>query len=70
MTVRPFARKLVAALAAFGLAGHASAQQAALAKLEVFPPDINLSTARDRQSVVVQATFADGITRDVTARRS
>ena len=67
MTVRPFARKLVAVLAAFGLAGHASAQQAALAKLEVFPPDINLSTARDRQSFVVQATYADGITRDVTA---
>jgi hypothetical protein len=66
MTVRPFARKLVAALAAFGLAGHASAQQAALSKLEAFPPDIKLSTARDRQSVVVQATFADGITRDVT----
>ena len=66
MTVRPFARKLVAALAAFGLAGHASAQQAALTKLEAFPPDIKLSTARDRQSVVVQATFADGITRDVT----
>ncbi len=66
MTVRTFARKLVAALAAFGLAGYASAQQAALTKFETFPPDIKLSTARDRQSVVVQATFADGITRDVT----
>ena len=30
-------------------------------------PTINLSTARDRQLVVVQATYADGITRDVTA---
>ena len=38
-----------------------------LAKLEVFPPDVNLTTARDRQSLVVQATYADGITRDVTA---
>ncbi len=37
------------------------------AKLEVFPPDIQLSTARDRQLLVVQATYADGITRDVTA---
>ncbi|MEJ7640170.1 MAG: DUF1549 domain-containing protein [Singulisphaera sp.] len=66
MTERPFARKLVATFVALGLAGHASAQQAALTTLETFPPDIKLSTARDRQSVVVQATFADGITRDVT----
>ena len=36
--------------------------------LEVFPAEINLTTARDRQSIVVQATYADGITRDVTAR--
>ena len=28
---------------------------------------MNLSTARDRQSVVAQATYADGLTRDVTA---
>ena len=33
---------------------------------QVFPPEINLTTARDRQSIVVQATYADGITRDVT----
>src|SRR5262249_43025560 len=39
---------------------------AAVTKLEAFPPDINLTTARDRQSVVIQATYADGITRDVT----
>ena len=31
------------------------------------PARLNLSTARDRQSFVVQATYADGITRDVTA---
>ena len=36
-------------------------------RLEVFPPEVNLTTARDRQSLVVQATYADGITRDVTA---
>ena len=34
----------------------------------VFPAEINLTTARDRQSIVVQATYADGITRDVTER--
>jgi hypothetical protein len=40
--------------------------RAALASVQVFPPEINLSSARDRQSIVVQATYADGITRDVT----
>jgi hypothetical protein len=37
-------------------------------KLEVFPADINLATVRDRQSVVAQATYDDGITRDVTGQ--
>jgi len=37
-------------------------------KVAVYPPDINLETARDRQSFVVQLTQADGITRDVTAQ--
>ena len=44
----------------------APAKAAPLASLAVFPSEINLTTARDRQSIVVQATFADGITRDVT----
>jgi Protein of unknown function (DUF1549)/Protein of unknown function (DUF1553) len=41
-------------------------KMAPLTKVEVFPGEIQLTTARDRQSIVVQATFADGITRDVT----
>ena len=41
-------------------------KMAPLTKVEVFPAEIQLTTARDRQSIVVQATFADGITRDVT----
>src|SRR4051812_46866808 len=62
------AKNPVLTLAALlALAGSARADGAALAKLQVFPPDINLATARDRQLVVVQATFADGLTRDVTA---
>ena len=36
-------------------------------KVAVYPPDINLETSRDRQTFVVQATFPDGLTRDVTA---
>jgi hypothetical protein len=41
-----------------------------LTGLEVFPAEIQLTTARDRQSIVVQATYADGITRDVTSEAS
>jgi hypothetical protein len=44
-----------------------NAQANTPAKVEVSPPDINLNTSRDRQSFIVQATYADGITRDVTA---
>ena len=36
------------------------------AKVAVYPPDINLETARDRQSFIVQLTQADGLTRDLT----
>ena len=39
---------------------------AALASVAVYPGEIQLTTARDRQAIVVQATYADGITRDVT----
>ena len=41
-----------------------------LTALEVFPAEIHLTTARDRQSIVVQASYADGITRDVTKEAS
>src|SRR4051794_29406746 len=40
----------------------------ALTAVEVFPPDINLATSRGRQTFVVKATYADGITRDVTTQ--
>jgi hypothetical protein len=58
----------IALLAAF--AGTAGAEAVKLAKLEAFPPEINLTTSADRQMLVVQATFADGLTRDVTAESS
>ncbi len=48
----------------------APAHTAALTGLAVYPGEIQLTTARDRQSIVVQATFADGITRDVTKEAS
>jgi hypothetical protein len=36
-------------------------------ELRVYPTNVNLTTAGDRQSMVVQAVYGDGLTRDVTA---
>lgn len=55
----------VCCLAGFSLTGIASAQSP-LVQLNVYPSDINLTTNKDRQLVVVQAVHADGITRDVS----
>lgn len=49
-------------------AGSIAFADAPLQKLQVDPPQINLTTAKDRQSLVVQATYADGITRDVASQ--
>jgi hypothetical protein len=38
----------------------------ALTELTVHPPAVRLATKHARQSLVVQATYADGVTRDVT----
>ena len=43
---------------------------ARLTEVTIFPTDVRLSTRQDRQSLVVQAVFADGATRDVTAQAS
>ena len=37
-------------------------------ELRVFPPDVSLTTKRDHQSIVAQAVFSDGTTRDVSTR--
>src|SRR5437762_11642889 len=56
------------AFLALCLVGTASAQAPAVAEVQVFPPEINLFTSRAKQTFVVQALQADGITRDVTAQ--
>ena len=45
-----------------------AAQEAMVESLRVFPAEISLATSHDRQLVVVQAVFSDGITRDVTSQ--
>jgi hypothetical protein len=47
------------------MAGAAAAQEQPTS-LEVFPADVHLNTIRDRQSFVVQVTFPNGLTQDVT----
>ncbi|MCX7664079.1 MAG: DUF1549 and DUF1553 domain-containing protein [Gemmataceae bacterium] len=42
------------------------AAQAPLTSIEVFPPNVNLETQRDYQTFIVQAWYADGLSRDVT----
>ncbi len=61
-TLLNFARGL--AVSGF-LAAGVQAQEAPVS-IEVFPPDVNLKTVQDRQSFVVQATYASGLTSDVT----
>ncbi len=55
---------------AFGLvllaAGGAGAAESQPAQLNVYPADVHLNTTRDRQSIIVQAVYASGLTEDVT----
>ena len=39
-----------------------------LTDVKVYPTDVNLKTKQDRQGMVVQAIYADGVTRDVTEK--
>jgi hypothetical protein len=61
---------LTLTLGLLAFAGYASepapSTAPTLTGIAVYPPDVNLNTVRDRQSFIVQATFSDGITRDVT----
>ena len=52
------------------IAGSSYAAETTLTDLAVFPTEIALTTDRDRQSIVVQAAFDNGTTRDVTAEAS
>ena len=36
--------------------------------MSIYPPDVNLNTSRNYQSLIVQATYPDGTTRDVTSQ--
>lgn len=59
---------LAALCSAFlGWGSPVQAQAPAPVAIAVSPAQVQLTTRRDLQSIIVQATYADGITRDVTA---
>ncbi len=60
-------RNFLALLAALCMTSPLHADEVSPSELAVFPPDVRLNTLRDRQSLIVQARYADGLTRDVTA---
>lgn len=61
-------RHLPAALLLTAVCWSASAWAAekSITGIEIFPPDVQLDTARDRQTFVVQATRSDDVTLDIT----
>lgn len=62
---------LLTSVAALLLGGHAAfAASPSLTEVKVFPADVNLQTKQDRQGLVVQAVYSDGVTRDVTSQAS
>lgn len=67
MTIRTCASGVVSIGLILLMATAAGAAEPVVARLTVSPPNIELTGARDRQGVVVQAELADGSTKDVTA---
>jgi hypothetical protein len=58
---------MIAANAFADDAAKPTAVTATLSAINVYPADVQLTTVRDRQSLIVQAQYSDGITRDVTS---
>jgi hypothetical protein len=67
MRRRPLAR-IVVLTCLLATPAAPAADEPSPSRLRVAPGAIELSSARDRQSIVVLAEYADGSTRDVTAR--
>ena len=61
-----FPHLLITCALLLGLATTATAADAPLTSVSVYPASVKLTTKRDRQSLIVQAIFANGLTRDVT----
>jgi hypothetical protein len=68
LTAATFADAPAAAPAPVATPAPAPAALPAPSKVEVFPDHVDLTTSRDFQTIVVQATYPDGVTRDLTAQ--
>lgn len=57
-------------LSAWTCSSLSYADEPTLTAVAVYPSDVHLTTARDRQTLVVQATYSNGITHDITQQSS
>jgi len=65
MFIRPLSLALMILAAGLSLAGAA---EPAVKELIVFPAEISMTSAQDRQSLVIQAIYDNGLTEDVTLK--
>ena len=63
-----YRRNLLLLLVSAAMVGPLQAEEPKPAEIMVSPPNVRLNTSRDRQSIIVQARYADGLTRDVTEK--
>lgn len=69
MNLKPFNHRMRNLLPALTLAFPLAALAApSLVDVRAFPPDINLNSKIDQQSIIVQALYSDSTTRDVTGQ--
>ena len=66
--MKTFSPVIPVILLIFAASLPAAAAPTDTARLNVYPPDVQLDNARDRQRFIVVATRADGVTQDVTAK--
>ena len=67
LSIRPVVLALTICLAGLFSASSQAADRT-IVRLDAFPPQVKLKTAKDRQSMVVQAVYADGVTEEVTSQ--
>ncbi|HVV99006.1 MAG TPA: DUF1549 and DUF1553 domain-containing protein [Planctomycetaceae bacterium] len=61
-------KMLFTAACLFASMAAVASAQSPVANLNVYPADVNLTTTKDRQLVVVQAVYENGLTQDVSSQ--
>ena len=65
---RTFIKDALLAMMVVAVSSTTFAQDSKPSAIHVYPPNVQLKTSRDRQSIVVQAVYPNGLTADVTAQ--